>query len=119
VLVGLSLGMALSCVLTAALAFLGPSWLSLPVVLVFGATATGWNGVFLAEIMSAVAPAEVGAATSGGLLFTYGGIVVGPALFGALAHAAGFGAAFLTLAFGALIATWLVSSSPQPRPGTR
>ncbi len=116
VLVGLSLGMALSCILAAALALVGPSWLSLPVVLIFGATATGWNGVFLAEIMSAVAPAEVGAATSGGLLFTYGGIVAGPALFGALAHAAGFGAAFLTLALGALIAARLVGTAPRPRP---
>jgi MFS family permease len=117
VLVGLSLGMALSCLLAAALALLGPSWLSLPVALLFGATATGWNGVFLAEIMSAVAPAEVGAATSGGLLFTYGGIVVGPALFGALAHAAGFGAAFVTLALGALIAAWLLGLTPGPRRG--
>lgn len=116
VLVGLSLGMALSCLLTAALALLGPSWLSLPVALTFGATATGWNGVFLAEIMGAVAPAEVGAATSGGLLFTYGGIVVGPALFGALAHAAGFSAALLAL--GALIAARLVGRSPHPRSGT-
>ncbi|WP_457108355.1 MFS transporter [Methylobacterium sp. P5_C11] len=106
---GLSLGMARSCILTAALPLLGPFWLSLPVVLVFGATATGWNGVSLAEIMSA--------ATSGGLLFTYGGIVVGPAWFGALAHAAGFGAAFLTLALGALIAARLVGRSL--RPGTR
>ena len=116
VLIGLSLGMALSCVLAAALAPLGPSWLSIPVVIVFGATATGWNGVFLAEIMGAVAPAEVGAATSGGLLFTYGGIVVGPALFGALAHQAGFVPAFLTLALGGLIAALLVAAMPRPRP---
>lgn len=116
VLIGLSLGMALSCTLAAALAPLGPSWLSLPVVIVFGATATGWNGVFLAEIMNAVTPAEVGAATSGGLLFTYGGIVVGPTLFGALAHSAGFVAAFLTLALGGLIAALLVSAMPRSRP---
>jgi hypothetical protein len=109
--------MALSCLLAAALAHVGPSWLSLPVALLFGVTATGWNGVFLAEIMSAVAPGEVGAATSGGLLFTYGGIVVGPALFGALAHATGFGTAFVALALGALIAARLVGT--RPRPGTR
>ena len=119
VLTGLSLGMAVSCILAAALALVGPSWLSLPVVLIFGATATGWNGVFLAMIMSAVAPAEVGTATSGGLLFTYGGIVVGPALFGALAHAAGFGAAFLTLALAALIAARLVATAPRRAPGVR
>lgn len=31
----------------------------------------------------------MGATTSGALLFTYGGIVVGPARFGALTHATG------------------------------
>ncbi|WP_409568169.1 MFS transporter [Methylobacterium sp. E-066] len=114
VLIGLSLGMALSCTLAAALAPLGSSWPSIPVVIVFGATATGWNGVFLAEIMSALAPAEVDAATSGGLLlFTYAGIVVGPTVFGALAHSAGFVAAFLTLALGGLIAALLVSAMPR------
>ncbi|GJE37653.1 hypothetical protein [Methylobacterium persicinum] len=51
---------------------------------------------------------QAGAATSGGLLFTYGGIVVGPALFGALARVAGFGAALLAL--GALVAARLVGT---------
>ncbi len=55
---------------------------------------------------------QAGAATSGGLLFTYGGIVVGPALFGALARVAGFGAALLAL--GALVAARLVGT-PLPR----
>ena len=119
VLIGLGLGTAVSCVLTAALALIGPSWLSVLVAVGFGATATGWNGVFLAEIMGAVAPAEVGAATSGGLLFTYGGIVLGPALFGALAHTAGFVPAFLTLALGALVAATLVGAMPRPQPTPR
>ncbi|MGH1587656.1 hypothetical protein ACRBEV_03970 [Methylobacterium phyllosphaerae] len=39
--------------------------------------------------MSAVAAAAAGATTSGALLFTYGGIVVGPARFGAPTHATG------------------------------
>jgi MFS family permease len=114
VLVGLSLGMAVSCALTAGLALVGPSWLSVPVVILFGATATGWNGVFLAEIMGAVAAAEVGAATSGGLLFTYAGIVVGPPLFGVLAHAAGFAPAFLTLAVFGLGAAALIGTTRTP-----
>ncbi|MDP4023676.1 MFS transporter [Methylobacterium sp. NEAU 140] len=115
VLVGLSLCMAGSCLFAAALAAVGPSPLSMLAAVVFGATATGWNGVFLAEIMGAVAPAEVGAATSGGLLFTYGGIVVGPALFGALAHAAGFPAAFAVLALCTLGAAVLVGAGSGPR----
>jgi MFS family permease len=95
VLIGVAFGMACGCALTAALAFIGPSWLSVVVVVVFGATATGWNGIFLAEIMGTVAPAEAGTATSGALLFTYGGIVLGPPLFGGLAHATGFVSAYL------------------------
>ncbi|MDQ0449662.1 MFS transporter [Methylobacterium aerolatum] len=108
VLVVLGLGMALSCLLAAGLFEVGPTWLSLPVAILFGASATGWNGVFLAEIMREVDQAEVGAATAGGLLFTYAGIVVGPPLFGALAHQAGFPAAYLVLSVFALGAVLLV-----------
>ena len=108
VLVVLGIGMAVACLLAAGLVEIGPTWLSLPVAVVFGASATGWNGVFLAEIMREVDQAEVGAATSGGLLFTYGGIVIGPPLFGALAHGAGFPPAYMVLAVFTLLAVLLL-----------
>ncbi|MFL6228819.1 MAG: MFS transporter [Pyrinomonadaceae bacterium] len=98
----LALGMAVSCVLTALLGATGPGVASLPVAILFGATASGWNGVFLAEVMREVEPASAGLATSGGLLFTYAGVVLGPPLFGAIAVLVGLSGAFVAAAAAAL-----------------
>lgn len=46
-----------------------------------GVTASGWNGVYLAEV-ARIAPDAVSHATGGTLIFTYLGVVAGPALFG-------------------------------------
>jgi predicted MFS family arabinose efflux permease len=73
------------------------------VVILLGATASGWNGVFLAEIIRDVSPAEVGLATSGSLMFTYLGIVLGPSLFGALAAAVDFPKAYIVMAAAVLL----------------
>jgi MFS family permease len=54
-----------------------------------GATVSGWNGVFLAEVVRVVPAAEVGAATGGILFFTYSGLVFGPTLFAAALKATG------------------------------
>jgi nitrate/nitrite transporter NarK len=45
-----------------------------------GITASGWNGVYLAEV-ARIAPDAVSHATGGTLVFTYLGVVTGPALF--------------------------------------
>lgn len=73
------------------------------VVILLGATASGWNGVFLAEIIRDVRPAEVGLATSGSLMFTYMGTVFGPALFGRLASTLGFSKAYLVMGVAVLL----------------
>ena len=52
---------------------------------VYGATAIGWNGVFLATIARVVPIGEAAQATSGSLFFTYFGVVIGPPLFGLIA----------------------------------
>ncbi|MXQ14462.1 MFS transporter [Microvirga makkahensis] len=64
------------------------------VVFVFGATASGWNGVFLSEIVRTVEPSRIGIATSGCLTFTFLGVVCGPPLFGGLVAMAGYDGAF-------------------------
>lgn len=53
-----------------------------PVVALFGATAIGWNGVFLAEVAHLAPKGRAGEATGGALFFTYAGVVFGPSLFG-------------------------------------
>ena len=71
------------------------------VVILLGATASGWNGVFLAEIIRDVRPAEVGLATAGSMMFAYMGTVLGPTLFGGLASVVGFPKAYLVM--GAIV----------------
>ena len=78
-----------------------PQW-ALPalvaVATALGLTAVGWNGVYLAEVARAVPLPRVGRATGGVLLFTFAGVAVGPATFGAIVAASGsYTAAFITL----------------------
>lgn len=59
---------------------LGPSlWI---VLFVLGFCALGWNGVYLAAAAESVAPARVGRATGGVMVFTYSGALLMPVLFG-------------------------------------
>ena len=63
-----------------------------------GATAIGWNGVYLSEIARLAPAGEAGRATGGCLFFTFVGVVILPFLFGWLQRASGsyavcFGAA--------------------------
>ncbi|WP_216671334.1 MFS transporter [Mangrovicoccus sp. HB161399] len=63
--------------------------------ILFGATAIGWNGVFLAEVARLVPREEAGAATGGALFMTYGGVIAGPPIFAFLIGHGGYGSAFL------------------------
>jgi MFS family permease len=54
-----------------------------------GATAIGWNGVYLSEVARLAPPGEAGRATGGCLFFTFVGVVVLPFLFGWLQRASG------------------------------
>lgn len=47
----------------------------------FGACAIGWNGVYLAEVARQAPAGQASAATAGALVFTYLGMVLGPAAF--------------------------------------
>ena len=108
-----------------ALAFfrLGPDWpvaMVLAVSLLFGATAIGWNGVFLAEIARVASPSMAGSATGVSLFMTYFGVVVGPPVFAAIVGATGsyangflvFGLLILPMGL-ALLATQPRAPSPQ------
>lgn len=78
-------------------------------VLVYGATAIGWNGVFLAEVAHLAPPGQAGAATGGALFITYAGVVAGPALFGVLAGLpGGYALAFGVMAAGSALGGLLV-----------
>jgi MFS family permease len=101
VLTAVMLAAALACyVLTAA----WPLVASCALFFVFGSTASGWNGAFMAEV-ARLAPAQaVGSATGGSLFFVNIGKMLGPViLVYAYAQAGSYSAAFALLSVPALI----------------
>lgn len=108
VLIGLGLVMAAcSAVLGLAGAALPMGWL---VVLVtcFGLTASGWNGVFLAEVAGRVGNARIADATAAAMVPLYAGLIAGPVAFAALGHWAGLSSGFLMTAGIALAGTLML-----------
>jgi fucose permease len=61
----------------------------LAVIAALGATAIGWNGVYLAETARVAPAGQAGLATGGCLFFTYVGVVCCPFLFGLLQRSSG------------------------------
>jgi predicted MFS family arabinose efflux permease len=103
-LTALAAFMATSAVATALLNATTPLPIVLLSVIIFGATAIGWNGVFLAEVARVAAPGQAGPATGGTLAVAFLGVVVGPPLFAALAQAFGsYRPVFALLGLGLLL----------------
>jgi MFS family permease len=73
---------------TASIAAGWPVWAIVAATALFGFSAVGWNGVFMAVIVRQSRPEAVALATGGSLTVTYVGITIGPAAF-ALLHDAG------------------------------
>jgi predicted MFS family arabinose efflux permease len=83
----IGVGMAAASV---AVAFIAPHWPAAAIIgaaVVFGLTAVGWNGVFLAEVAHIVPVEQAGAATGASLAMTYAGVVTLPLLFLAIVRA--------------------------------
>lgn len=88
--------------LFAVVTLLAPGWplgLTIGLFLLVGATAIGWNGVYMAEVARRNPPEEIGEATAGVLVFTYMGVLLGPALFALVQSLTGAYAATFALAF--------------------
>jgi nitrate/nitrite transporter NarK len=110
-LLGLGMGVSALAALTA-----DPAWprgLLFAYAAVFGATAVGWNGVWLAEI-ARLAPGRASEATGGCLFFTFLGVVVAPPVFNAvLALAGSYSASYAVFAVPALaVGAWLLVRIP-------
>lgn len=84
---------------------------------IYGASAIGWNGVFLAEVARRAPPGLIGQATGGTLLFTYLGVFIGQPLLSTIAVAAGsngvgnYAVAYAVLVVPALICAWWLLTS--------
>ena len=106
----LGLGMGLAAIATLAS---GPDWppgLLFAFASVFGATAVGWNGVYLAEVARLAPTGRVGEATGGCLFFTFLGVVVTPLVFNAaLALSESYAVAYAVFGVPALVVGgWLL-----------
>lgn len=58
-----------------------PLWALVAFAMALGATAVGWNGVFLAEVARLAPDGRISEATAGATFFTFLGVVVTPPLF--------------------------------------
>jgi MFS family permease len=85
----LGTGMAVSAFATLAAGPHWPMWLLFAYAAVFGATAVGWNGVYLAEVARLAPQGQTSQATGGCLFFTFLGVVVTPPLFNLVLSIAG------------------------------
>lgn len=113
-------GMAAAALATASFS---PEWPRVLIAIVcaaFGATAIGWNGVFLAEVARQAPAGKAVEATGGALFFTYFGVLVGPPLFAlTVEHGGSYGLAYGLLALPPLACgMWLLSLRPGTGPST-
>ncbi|MBI5277379.1 MAG: MFS transporter [Burkholderiales bacterium] len=107
--------MAICCAAAASLQAGASLSLVVAVMVAFGASATGWNGVFLAEVARLAPVGMASAATGGALAVTFLGVVLGPMLFGALAGLTGsYRVAFMALAVPAAACCWGLFARPHP-----
>ena len=96
-----------------------PLWVLFAFAMTFGATAVGWNGVFLAEIASLAPRERIGDATGGSAFFTFLGVVVTPPLFHMVFYlTSSYGVTYALFGLPALAAgAWLLVTAKIARDG--
>jgi MFS family permease len=77
----LGVGMGLTSLLALGAGPEWPLWTLFLFAAALGATAVGWNGVFLAELIRLSPKERIGDITGGSAFFTFLGVVVAPSLF--------------------------------------
>jgi MFS family permease len=83
---------------------------------VFGASAIGWNGVFIAEVARIAPDGDIAQATGATLGMTYFGVVVGPFIYWAIvAVSASYAVAFAAIGVCALVAGLACLRAPGRR----
>jgi len=101
--------MALCSLTTALFLPVLPLWGIWMVLIVYGASAIGWNGVYLSEVARQAPEGKASMATGGTLTFTFLGVVIGPPIFGALSTAFGsYRAGFLALVVTSSLCAWVL-----------
>lgn len=110
---------ALSAGCSLLLGTVGATWpapLLTALLVAFGFSIVGWNGLWMAEIARTARPGEVGLATGGVLVFTYAGIVVGPAAFATAYKLLGsYGASYQAFALLAVVGALALAAGERSR----
>ena len=111
----LGIGMGISALAALAAGPHWPLWLLIVYAAAFGATAVGWNGVFLAEVARIAPAGRTSEATGGSLFFTFMGVVVTPPLFNVvLAVSGSYAVSYAAFAVPALaMGIWLLARMPD------
>jgi len=100
----IAVGLCIAVVATGALTAHTPHVFLYLVLILLGATAVGWNGVYLAEVARQAPKGLAGMATGGTLGFTFLGVLFGPPMFGLIAATVhSYGVSFTLLLVPALI----------------
>lgn len=106
---GLAILMSFSALATASMNMHSSMILVVAVLVVFGATAIGWNGVYLAEVARQAPEGLASVATGGTLAITFLGVVLGPPLFGAIFEISGsYRLGFVLLAVLTALCAWAI-----------
>ncbi|MCG8546994.1 MAG: MFS transporter, partial [Alphaproteobacteria bacterium] len=110
--------MLLGVMTATGMVLVGAGWAQPLIILVsiaLGASAFGWNGVYLSEVARLAPPDRVGEATGGAQFFFFGGAVSVPPVFGGIIElSGGYPAAFYAAAAMSLCASVAVVLS-RPR----
>jgi Major Facilitator Superfamily len=104
-LLGIGFGMTAAALATGLTAGVLPPLALGVLCFFFGLTASGWNGVYLAEIARQAPPGEIARVTGGVMMMSYAGLILGPVAFSAAAGAASMGAGYVLLAAGTFVGT--------------
>lgn len=108
-LIVLALMIGVCALIVPFLRYLDTSALTMIVLVLFGASAVGWNGVYLAEVARQAPQGMASMATGGTLAMTFLGVVVGPPVFGLIAGLTGsYGIAYASLLVPAGLCLWLL-----------
>ncbi len=81
-----------------------PPWIVYGILALFGLSAVGWNGVFMAEIARLAPPGRTGSATGGVLVPVFVGVIIGPILFAGVHEVlGGYTESFIAMAVVSLL----------------
>jgi MFS family permease len=113
-IVGLGFAMSAAAMVIAAAGSHWPRPITLALAFVFGLSASGWNGIFLAEVARLAPEGRIAEATGAVLMTCYSGLVLGPLVVAGVTAWLGLGAAYAVLGAATFLGTLLLIGRAGP-----